>query len=132
MSFDPYNYPLKIRKSIGTPTAKVGVHLGVWGFIPSYFLIVPGACNVTPKLHFWPAPLQALAFVVNPRLGLWQLRYMFEQLQCLNGEFNSTSSFYKNHPIFSYNLMYPCGLSLMEIFFHWCPIFLELHWVKAH
>jgi hypothetical protein len=26
--------------------------------------------NVTPGLHFWPAPLQAFALVVNPRLGL--------------------------------------------------------------
>jgi hypothetical protein len=35
MSFDPYNHSLKIWKSIGTPTPKVGVHLGVWRFIPS-------------------------------------------------------------------------------------------------
>jgi hypothetical protein len=26
MSFNPYNWPLKIRESIGTPTPKVGVH----------------------------------------------------------------------------------------------------------
>jgi hypothetical protein len=36
MSFDPCNCPLKIRKSIGTLTLKVGAHLGVWGFIPSH------------------------------------------------------------------------------------------------
>jgi hypothetical protein len=100
MIFDPCNCPLKIQKSIGTPTAKVGVHLGVWGFIPSHFLIVLGAWNATPKLHSWPTPLQALAFVVNPRLRLRQLIYMFEQLQCLNGEFNCTSSFYKTTPFF--------------------------------
>jgi len=35
MSFDPYNRPLKIWKSIETPTPKVGVDLGMWGFIPS-------------------------------------------------------------------------------------------------
>jgi hypothetical protein len=29
MSFDPYNRLLKIQKSIGTPTPKVGAHLGV-------------------------------------------------------------------------------------------------------
>jgi hypothetical protein len=29
MGFDPYNCPLKIRKSIGIPTLKMGVHLGV-------------------------------------------------------------------------------------------------------
>jgi hypothetical protein len=34
MSFDPCNFPLKIQESIGTPTPKMGVHLGVWGFIP--------------------------------------------------------------------------------------------------
>jgi hypothetical protein len=34
MSFDPWNCPLKIWKSIGTPTPKVRVHLWVWGFIP--------------------------------------------------------------------------------------------------
>jgi hypothetical protein len=27
---------------------------------------------VTPELHFWPAPLQALALVVSPRLKLQQ------------------------------------------------------------
>ncbi len=25
---------------------------------------------MTPMLHFWPAPLQALVLVVSPRLGL--------------------------------------------------------------
>jgi hypothetical protein len=28
MSFDPYNCLLKIWKSIGTPTPKMGIHLG--------------------------------------------------------------------------------------------------------
>ncbi len=32
MGFDPCNLSLKIQKSIGTPTPKVGVHLGVWRF----------------------------------------------------------------------------------------------------
>jgi hypothetical protein len=36
LSFDPYNCPLKIRESIGTPTPKMGVYLGVWRFIPSH------------------------------------------------------------------------------------------------
>jgi len=34
MSFDLYNRPLKIQKSIGTLTPKVGTHLGVCEFIP--------------------------------------------------------------------------------------------------
>jgi hypothetical protein len=38
ISFDPWNRPLKIRESIGTPIPKVKTHLGVWGFIPSTFL----------------------------------------------------------------------------------------------
>jgi hypothetical protein len=44
-SFDPCNHALKIRKSfrdsnsqIKTPTPNMGVHLGVWGFIPSHFM----------------------------------------------------------------------------------------------
>ncbi len=42
MSFDPCNHPLKIRESIGAPTPKVQVHLGMWGFIPSHSLALPG------------------------------------------------------------------------------------------
>jgi hypothetical protein len=38
MSFKPCNCPLKIWESIGIPNPKVGIHLGVWGFIPSTFL----------------------------------------------------------------------------------------------
>jgi hypothetical protein len=57
MSFDPFNRHLKIQKSIGTPTHKVEAHLGLWGFIPSHSPTFPGAQNVTPELHFWPAPL---------------------------------------------------------------------------
>jgi len=35
MGFDSYNRSLNIQKFIGTPTPKVGAHLGMWGFIPS-------------------------------------------------------------------------------------------------
>jgi hypothetical protein len=31
---------------------------------------------VTPKLPSWPAPLQALALVASPKLGLRQMQYM--------------------------------------------------------
>jgi hypothetical protein len=34
MVFYPYNHILKIWESIGTPTPQMGVHLGVWRFIP--------------------------------------------------------------------------------------------------
>ncbi len=30
-------------------------------------------------------------------------------------------------PHFFWNLVYLCGLFLMGLLFHWCPIFLELH-----
>jgi hypothetical protein len=36
MGFDPYNRYLKIRESIKTLIPKVGIHLGVWRFIPSH------------------------------------------------------------------------------------------------
>jgi len=38
LRFDPCNHSLKFRKSIGTPSPKVGVALGVWVFIPSHSL----------------------------------------------------------------------------------------------
>jgi hypothetical protein len=38
ISFDPCNRSLKIWESIGTPTPKVGAHLGVWRFIHSLTL----------------------------------------------------------------------------------------------
>jgi hypothetical protein len=73
LGFDPCDHSLNIQESIGTSTPKVGAQLGVWRFIPSHFLALPGAWNVTPGLHIWPAPLQALALVTSPRLGLWQI-----------------------------------------------------------
>jgi hypothetical protein len=48
MSFDPC--PLKIQESIGIPTPKIGVHLGMWGFIPSHSFAFPREWNVTPEL----------------------------------------------------------------------------------
>jgi hypothetical protein len=70
MSFDPCNRPLKIWESIGIPTPRVRAHLGVWGFIPSHFPTFPRAWNLIPGLYFWLTPLQALALVTSPRLGL--------------------------------------------------------------
>jgi hypothetical protein len=71
MSIDLYNRLLKIWESIRTPTPKVGVHLGVWGFIP-HILLHSWEYDVIPAFHSWPAPLQALALVISPRLGLRQ------------------------------------------------------------
>jgi len=70
MSFDPYNHSLKIWKSIETPIPRVGAHLGVWRFIFSHSTTLPKTWNVTPGLHTWLAPLQVLALVASPRLGL--------------------------------------------------------------
>jgi hypothetical protein len=86
LNFDSHNCSLNIRESTGTPTPKgtptlgIGVPLGVWGFIPSHSLSLPGACNMTPGLPSWPTTLQPLALVMNPRLGLQQcvfLVYLF-------------------------------------------------------
>jgi len=73
MSFNPCNCLLKIRESIEILTPKVGAHLRMCGFIPSHFPTFLGAWNVTPKLHSWVTPLQALALVMSPRLGLRHL-----------------------------------------------------------
>jgi hypothetical protein len=73
IGFDPWNWSLKIWKSIGIPTPKMGAHLGVWGsFIPSHSSTLSKAWDVTPGLPFWPAPLQALTLVTSPRLGFQQ------------------------------------------------------------
>jgi hypothetical protein len=72
MGFDPWNCSLKIQKSIKTPTPNVGGHLKVWGFIPSYFHTLPRPWDLTPGLPSWPTPLQTLALIANPRLGLRQ------------------------------------------------------------
>jgi hypothetical protein len=79
MGFDPCNCFLKIRNSVETPTPKVGGHLGVWKFIPSHSLTLLGTWNVTLKLPSWAAPLQALALVTNPRLGLWHIPYLLQK-----------------------------------------------------
>ncbi len=79
LSFDPWNCSLKFQESTRIPSPKVGVALGVWGFIPSYSLTlsyIPGgmwcdswASSCPTPLRFlclnsrassWPAPLQAL------------------------------------------------------------------------
>ncbi len=69
MSFDPCNLPLKNHESIGSPTPKMGGHLGVWGFIPSLSYTF-GSIKCDSWAHSWPTHLQALALVTSPRLGL--------------------------------------------------------------
>jgi hypothetical protein len=62
--FDLFNRSLKFWESTGTPTPKMGVHLGVWVFILTL--------SHTPGLFSWPVLLQTLALVANPMLGLQQ------------------------------------------------------------
>jgi hypothetical protein len=79
MGLEPCNRSLQVRESIETKTPKVGAHLGVWGFIPSHFPTFMGAWDVIPGLPSWPTPLQALALVVSPRLGLRQYTRRYNQ-----------------------------------------------------
>jgi len=67
LDFDPYNFSMNIRESTETLTPKVLTPLGIWGFIPSHFLSLSGFLS-------WPATLQTLASVTNPRLSLWHLK----------------------------------------------------------
>jgi len=68
LRFDPCNRSLKFRKSTGTPSPKVGVALGVWGFTPSHFITFPGVCDVTPGLPL--ALALGLLFALTPELPL--------------------------------------------------------------
>jgi hypothetical protein len=48
----------------------VGAHLGVCGFIPSHSPTFLRAWNMILGLHSWLAPLQVVALITNPKLGL--------------------------------------------------------------
>jgi hypothetical protein len=60
MSFDPYNFFQIIWEPIVTLIPKVEAQLGTCGFIPSHSPTLSRTWNVTPELHSWPVPLQAL------------------------------------------------------------------------
>jgi hypothetical protein len=83
MNFDPYNHSLKIWEPIGTPTPKMGTHLGVWRFIPSHSLTLLGAWNVTPNFVLGPHPCKLAPLVASPRLGLQQ--HFKKQNVCMHG-----------------------------------------------
>jgi hypothetical protein len=83
MSFDPYNHSLKIQEFTGTLIPKVGVHLGVWGFIPSHFLALPKTWNVThgfilgPHLHkplpwSWAQGQGCDKYIIGTRELIWK------------------------------------------------------------
>jgi hypothetical protein len=75
LRFDPSNRSVKFWESIGTPSLKVRVALGVWGFTPSHFPTLPGIPDVTPRLPFGPHPCNPFALVASPKLGLRQQVY---------------------------------------------------------
>jgi hypothetical protein len=109
MGFDPCNRALKIRESIGTPIPNMGVHLGVWGFIPSHSFALPRACNVTRMLPSWLATSQAFALVVSARLRLRQFspRRLYEWIFTIV----STLFSYHSRSHFMSNCTYPLGNS---------------------
>jgi hypothetical protein len=72
LRLDPSNRSLKFWESTGTPSPKVGVALGVWGFTPSHFPTLPGVPDVTPSLPFGPHPCNPFALVASPKLRLRQ------------------------------------------------------------
>jgi hypothetical protein len=67
LRFDPSNCSLKFREFTGTPSPKVGVALGVWGFIPSHFSYTPGSPWCDSRASLWPAPLQPLCLGREPK-----------------------------------------------------------------
>ncbi len=65
----------RFGSSLGLQLLKWELNLGVWGFIPSHFHTLLEAWNVTFGLHFWPAPLQPFALVINPKNKLPHVPY---------------------------------------------------------
>jgi hypothetical protein len=76
LNFDPSNRSLKFQESIGTPSPKVGVALGVWGLTPSHSLTLPGVCDVTLGLPLGPHHCNPFALVANPKLRLRHQTYI--------------------------------------------------------
>jgi len=63
LSFDPWNRSLKLWESTETPSPKVGIALGVWGFTPSHF----GSMWCDSRTSSCPATLQPLCFDHEPK-----------------------------------------------------------------
>jgi hypothetical protein len=108
---------------------KVGAQLGVWWFIPSQFPTTLGAWNVTPGLHFWLAPSQALALVASPRLGLQHLLQVMGNhhhhqpllLMLVHVLFDpAISTFHPQHQVATLSLMFwndsPIGMIFLLVF----------------
>jgi hypothetical protein len=99
MGFDPCIRPLKIRKSIGTPTPKMGIHLGVWRLIPSYSFALLGAWDVTPWASLLARNLTSPYFGRKPKARvathmlqlLWRLILFHDLQQILAQDFETTT-----------------------------------------
>jgi hypothetical protein len=76
MGFDPCITLWKFGSPLGFQLPKWELALGVCRFIPSHSPTLLGTWNVTSRLHSWPTPLQTLALVVSPRLGLRYWTYV--------------------------------------------------------
>jgi hypothetical protein len=78
LRFDPSNQSLKFRESTETPSPKVGVALGVWGFTPSHFPTLSGVLNVTPGLPFGPHPCNPFCLGHQPkaRVATINMKYL--------------------------------------------------------
>ncbi len=68
MGFDPCNFPLKIQESIGTPTPKMGVQLGVWKFIPSHSFALSGAWKCDSWASLLACNLVSFRFGCEPKV----------------------------------------------------------------
>ncbi len=80
LSFDPWNCPLKIQESTRTPSPKMEVVLGVWGFIPSHFPTLPGTCGVTPRLLLDPQPCKPFCLGREPKARIATFMLVIPQL----------------------------------------------------
>jgi hypothetical protein len=80
----------------------MGVHLGVWRFIPSHYFALPTAQDVITKLPSWPTTLQTLALVTSPRLGLRQ----WLSKKCLKFSSNNNKVIIENWQHFFKRLFY--------------------------
>jgi len=67
LRFDASNCSLKFWESTGTPSPKVGVALGVWGFTPSHFLALLGVGDVTFDLLLGSHPYNPFCLGREPK-----------------------------------------------------------------
>jgi hypothetical protein len=67
MNFDLWNYSMKIQDSIGAPTPKVGVHLGMCVFIPSHIPSHSWKCKCDYQVALLTCTLPCLCLGREPK-----------------------------------------------------------------